>query len=74
MERTPVNSSNIASVGYTRNPDTVGMGTLEVEFKNGAVYQYDDVPWETHDALLRAESAGSVFSHSVRGVFTGRRV
>lgn len=37
MNRLPVVSSNIASVGWED-------GTLEVEFNHGAVYQYEHVP------------------------------
>ena len=39
MDRLPVNSSNVASVGYDE-----GTWTLEVEFKGGGVYQYFRVP------------------------------
>ena len=37
MERQPISSSNIISAGY--DPDTQ---TLELEFKNGVVWQYPD--------------------------------
>ncbi len=39
MDRTPVSSSNLASVGY----DSESM-VLEIEFLNGSVYQYFDAP------------------------------
>jgi hypothetical protein len=39
MERTPVTSTDILSVGY--DPD---QELLEVEFIRGAVYQYSGVP------------------------------
>jgi hypothetical protein len=53
MDRTPVSSSNIASIGY----DQQSM-TLEVEFLNGAVYQYYSVPESEHEALMSADSHG----------------
>lgn len=37
MERTYVESTNIASIGYEQD-------TLELEFLSGGVYQYFDVP------------------------------
>ena len=46
MDRTPVSSSNLASVGY--DPSTK---TLEIEFNDGAVYQYDDVPESEYTGL-----------------------
>jgi hypothetical protein len=61
MERTAVSSSNLASVGY--DADTL---TLEVEFLNGTVYQYYDVPEGVFEELLNAGSVGSYFSHNVR--------
>jgi hypothetical protein len=39
MDRTPVSSSNLSSVGY--DPDEQ---ILEIEFNGGRVYQYYDVP------------------------------
>ncbi len=46
MDRISVASSNVASVGYEENTST-----LEVEFKNGSVYQYLDVPADHFRAL-----------------------
>lgn len=39
MDRIPVTSSNVASVGYDD-----GTSTLEVEFTSGSVYRYFAVP------------------------------
>ena len=65
MKRIPVaNSSNIASVGY--DPETQ---TMEVEFTNGNVYQYFDVPQAVYEELMRAESAGTFLNAQVKGVF-----
>lgn len=44
MERQYVSSSNIASIGYDAS-DMI----LEVEFLNGAIYQYYDVPQSVYD-------------------------
>ena len=43
MIRQPVTSSNLRTVGY--DPIT---RTLEIEFQDGAVYQYDGVPPDVH--------------------------
>ena len=63
MEREPVDSSNLLSVGYDDASET-----LEVEFKGGNVYQYYGVPQLEHVALRSAQSVGSYFSgeHSQR--------
>ena len=51
MRRRPVQSSNIAAVGWE---DEV----LEVEFVSGHVYSYHDVPESEYQALLGADSIG----------------
>lgn len=59
--RTPVESTNLASVGYA--PET---GALYVEFKGGALYRYNNVRPEVHDALMAAESKGQFFIREIR--------
>jgi len=61
MQRTPVTSSNLISVGY--NPATA---TLEIEFKAGTVYQYDGVPQNVFESLMQASSHGSYFAAHIR--------
>jgi len=43
--------------------------TLEIEFKNGNVYQYFDVPELVYQAFCQAGSKGQFFSQSIRGAF-----
>lgn len=61
MNRTPVSSSMIASIGYDVNAQR-----LEVEFKRGAVYEYFEVPEEIYLNLLSAESVGKYFDAAVK--------
>ena len=69
MNRIPVSSSNIAAIGY--DPDTQ---TLEVEFNNGSIYQYFDVPQSVHEALMSAESAGRFLNARIRGRYRYAKV
>lgn len=64
MERQPVNSSNLATVGYDPNAET-----LEVEFKNGLIYQYYNVPQVVFDELVSAPSPGTYFNINVKNRF-----
>ena len=64
MIRAPVQSSNIASIGY----DSTTL-TLEVEFNTGAVYQYFDVPPQVHEAFVVAESKGHYLASNIKGVY-----
>lgn len=69
MNRTPVSSSNVASVGY----DAYTM-TLEVEFTNGSVYQYFDVPETEYQALVSASSVGSYLNRNIKTSYRYARV
>lgn len=55
MYRQPVNSSRVSSVGWENN-------TLEVEFKNGKVYQYYGVTSSEYQNFLNSPSLGSAIS------------
>ena len=55
MLRYSVSSSRISSVGWENN-------TLEVEFHNGAVYQYYDVTQSEYDNFMNAPSLGHELS------------
>jgi len=69
MERKPVDSSNIANVGYDQDSMV-----LEVEFHNGSVYQYFDVPSHVYEELVSAESVGRFFNMQVKGSFRYARI
>ena len=69
MRRMPLDSSVIASVGYS--PDD---RILEVEFQTGRVYHYLGVPPEQHSRLLSADSAGKYFNRVIRDHYETREV
>ena len=62
IRRSPVSSSALRSVGYDEEQQI-----LEIEFTNGAVYRYFDVPAEVYRGLMGAESHGRYFHQHVRG-------
>lgn len=64
-----VDSSSLRSIGY----DAASL-TLEVEFRNGSVYQYANVPTELWTRFRRAESMGKFFQDHVRDQFETMRV
>lgn len=62
MKRKPVKSSQIKSVGYNANSNT-----LEIEFANGGtVYQYANFSPDDFKALMAAESIGSHFHKVIK--------
>ena len=69
MEKKPVQSTNVKSVGY----DAVEK-VLEVEFKSGGVYQYTGVQAEMYADLMKAESVGRFIAQVVRAGRRGLRI
>lgn len=61
MERTPVSSSNLQSVGYDSDEEI-----LEIEFYSGGVYQYFNVPPSRYEGLMSASSKGSYFDAYIK--------
>ena len=61
MYRTPVNSSNIRSIGYDAQS-----ATLEVEFTTGDVYQYYNAPEHLYQQFLQASSHGQFLNDHIR--------
>lgn len=59
-----VESSLLANVSYDDQ-----RAILQLEFRDGAVYQYADVPLQNFQDLLRADSKGAYFNHHIRGNF-----
>lgn len=70
MEREPVESTALASVGY--DPER---RVLEIEFRStGRVYEYLEVPQTLHAWLMRVPDKGGVFNRMIEGEFEFRRV
>lgn len=69
MNRESVNSSNIAAIGYDESS-----GTLEVEFTNGQVYEYFDVPEGVYRDFMAAASHGSFHHGHIRNKYRYQRV
>ena len=62
MQRFPVDSDSIASIGYAPEERV-----LEIEFRlGGYVYQYFDVPAEEYTAFVRAESKGAYLNQEFK--------
>jgi hypothetical protein len=61
MLRFPVESTNLYTVGYDGFREV-----LEIEFRQGAVYEYHKVPSEVYYALISSESIGTYFAENVR--------
>ena len=61
ISRQEVQSTAIAKVGYSK-----GRHLLEIEFINGAVYRYFDVPLSVYRDLMSAESKARFYDSNIR--------
>ncbi len=65
MDRHPVSSSSIVSVGYDPTSET-----LEVEFsQSGKVYEYYNVQPFMYERMLEAPSIGVFFNAEIRNSY-----
>lgn len=69
MDMTSVDSSNVSAVGYDDSSST-----LQVEFNNGATYQYFDVPERIYLCLRDAGSVGGYLAANIKGVYRYSKV
>ena len=60
IEMLPACSTMAAQVGYDRE-------ILQIEFNNGAVYQYSAVEPEIWEDLQSTDSIGSFYNHEIKG-------
>lgn len=63
-----VSSSLLAVVAYSNH------ASLDLTFRNGAVYRYFDVPPSVFEQLINAESKGFFFNRAIRNRFSYRRL
>ncbi|MCK5509536.1 MAG: KTSC domain-containing protein [Desulfobacterales bacterium] len=69
MDRQPVSSSNIAYIGYDNDTEI-----LKVEFLNGSVYEYKNVPSVVYEELMNAASHGSYFNREIRMTYPYEKI
>lgn len=69
MDREIVASSNVCSIGYDQASET-----LEVEFMNGSVYQYYNIPINLYEQFMMSGSKGQFLNVYIRKSYPFSRV
>ncbi|MBV4447485.1 KTSC domain-containing protein [Clostridium tyrobutyricum] len=69
MQRIPVTSSDLSSVGY----DPISQ-TLEIQFNSGGIYQYSGVPSNVYEGLMSASSHGKYFHAYIRNDYSCNKI
>jgi non-canonical purine NTP pyrophosphatase (RdgB/HAM1 family) len=69
VQRLSVDSTDIVSIGYDPKARV-----LEIEFKEGRIYQYTDVAADVYERFMRADSYGGYFNSFINGHYRYDRV
>ncbi|MBU2177666.1 MAG: KTSC domain-containing protein [Gammaproteobacteria bacterium] len=69
IEWIDVESSNIEAIGYVE--ETKGM---LVQFKNGSVYRYADVPAKVFEDFKGAGSKGKYLNEHIKGAYAAEKI
>src|SRR5437870_9560669 len=69
IPREPVHSTAIAKVGYSKR-----RRILEIEFVNGAIYRYLNVPASVYRDLMSAHSKTRYYDVNIKGAYQSLRV
>lgn len=79
MMRVKVDSTNVATIGFEFNGHArsgIGdsLGTVEVEFMAGSVYQYYNVPVREYRAVVTAHSIGRELAQRIKPNYKYQKV
>lgn len=69
MDMKPVSSSNIQSIGYDESTET-----LRVQFNNGSVYEYRNVPIIVYNDFMQAGSLGAYLNRNIRNSYPYEKI
>jgi len=69
IPRNEVESTAIAAVGYSRR-----LHALEIEFRDGSIYRYAEIPISRYQGLMNAESKAHYYNDHLRGKYGCVRV
>jgi len=72
MNRIPVSPQGITEVGYHEDADS--LGTLELKFSNGGVYEFFNVPTKMYDEFMHAPSREDYYRANIGKRFPCTRV
>ena len=69
IRREPIPSSALTSAGYSKR-----LHVMEIEFCNGAVYRYLDVPVNVYREFMSADSKAQYYDWNIKGHYRSLRL
>lgn len=69
IPRRQTDSKAIAAIGYSKR-----LHILEIQFANGAIYRYPEVPPSVYRELMASDSKGHYYDINIKGNYRSLRV
>ncbi|HAW57988.1 MAG TPA: KTSC domain-containing protein [Bacteroidales bacterium] len=69
MDMKPVASSNIQMVGYDESSET-----MRIQFTNGSVYEYKNIPLVVYNDFMQASSLGAYLNRNIRNSYPYEKI
>jgi len=70
-----LHSSNILGAGWTSTSEVdPDLGTMQVLFRNGGLYEYMDVPYAEFRKFVDAPSSGKFLNERIKPVYKFQKV
>lgn len=69
MDMKPVASSNIQAVGYDESTET-----MRLQFANGSVYEYHNIPSIVYNDFMQASSLGAYLNRNIRNNYPYEKI
>ena len=69
IPREPVASAVLSTAGYSKR-----LHVMEIEFCNGAIYRYLDVPADVYRGFLSADSKAQYYDWNIKGRYRAFRI
>src|ERR1043166_1499591 len=69
IRREPIPSTALTAAGYSKR-----LHIMEIEFCNGAIYRYLDVPASVYQAFMSAESKAQYYDWNIKGHYRSLRL
>ncbi len=69
FEILPVASTMASAIGYD-----CGNQVLQIEFNNGAIYEYSDIDEDTWEDLYTSDAVGRYINQNIKGKYLSQRI
>lgn len=68
----PLKSSMLSGVSWTPKSSQMqdnDLGTMEIQFKSGKTYTFENVPQDVYQGLVEAPSPGGYYNEVIKGQY-----